>query len=312
MNITNTKYIHINKKHITCFLCFLLMLLFIIQSKEICDAFYEAGIFCAKRIIPTLFPFLLLCGILINSGGLDTLSSLSKPLFKKMKLNPYLSTPYVLGLICGFPIGAKATKQLYTENKISKAEADIVLSGVNCASPSFVICTVGAGMLGNQKTGLCIWAITVVISIMLSLIIMPKRTDNVIIADYNEKEFDFGSVFIASLKSAAVSVIIISFIVAFFYVLSTVADKYLSEVQLSSTAKAVLYSLIEITSGCKYATENVSQYKESLCAFAVGFGGLSVFSQIKAEAHPKANMLYYTTLKIICGLVSALFVTFLL
>ena len=312
MNITNVKNIHTNKKHLTCVICFAIMILFIIQSKYICEAFYSAGIFCAKKLLPALFPFLFLCGVLINSGGLDTLAFVSKPFFKKMKLNPYLSTPYILGLICGFPIGAKVTKQLYTENKISKKEADVLLAGANCASPSFVICTVGAVMLGNQRAGFFIWATTAIMSITLSLVLMPKRTDDVIIAEYNEKEFDLGSVFIASIQSAAVSVINISFLVMFFFVLSSLADIYLSAIGLSKNTKGFLYSMIEITSGCKYITDELSQYKAPLCTFAVGFGGMCVLTQIRAEAHEGANMLYYTFIKLVCGLISSLFVLFLL
>lgn len=90
-------------------------------------------------LLPTLLPFMILTGILIQT---DLISSLLKPLeiFWRKIFGISSAGAYALlfGLLCGYPIGAKLTSDLYTSQKISHQEAQYLLTFTNHASPVFV------------------------------------------------------------------------------------------------------------------------------------------------------------------------------
>jgi len=93
-----------------------------------------------NKMIPALFPFMILSGIMIRMNLTDifmrVLSPLLKPLFR-------LSNPciYVIftGFLCGFPMGAHVCAQLYLKEQLSKEEATLLLSFCNNIGPIYFI-----------------------------------------------------------------------------------------------------------------------------------------------------------------------------
>lgn len=50
---------------------------------------------------------------------------------------------FVLGLLCGYPMGAKLTADLYHAGKISRQESEYLLTFCNNPSPAFLVTYVG-------------------------------------------------------------------------------------------------------------------------------------------------------------------------
>ena len=92
-----------------------------------------------QTILPTLLPFVILSDLLISSGVLHSFLLVLEPFFKKgLGLSGYGGYALFLGLLCGYPMGAKITADLYRQSRITKREADYLLTFVNNASPAFL------------------------------------------------------------------------------------------------------------------------------------------------------------------------------
>lgn len=99
-----------------------------------------------STVLPSLFPFLVCCGLLLRLGLTQRLGRLFAPLMRPLfGLSGVCALPFVLGLLSGYPLGAKMTAQLYTQKQISQSEAQKLLSFCNNPGPLFVIGTVGTG-----------------------------------------------------------------------------------------------------------------------------------------------------------------------
>lgn len=99
-----------------------------------------------STVLPSLFPFLVCCGLLLRLGLTQRLGRLCAPLMRPLfGLSGVCALPFVLGLLSGYPLGAKMTAQLYTQKQISQSEAQKLLSFCNNPGPLFVVGTVGTG-----------------------------------------------------------------------------------------------------------------------------------------------------------------------
>lgn len=94
----------------------------------------------AFKMIPTLFPFMMISSIMIYSG-LDAL--LAKFLFPFLR--PFYRCSFYgiyaifMGFFCGFPMGAKVVSELYLAQKITKSEANHLLAFCNLIGPTYFL-----------------------------------------------------------------------------------------------------------------------------------------------------------------------------
>lgn len=108
-----------------------------------------------NTVLPTLFPFLLLSNLLLNTSAIDLLVRIISPLLCKLFcVSPYGSFAILCGFLCGYPIGAKLTSDLLLSNKISKSEAGYLLSFCNNTSPMFIISYVVHQKLNSPELSL--------------------------------------------------------------------------------------------------------------------------------------------------------------
>lgn len=91
-----------------------------------------------QKMIPTLFPFMVLSGIMIRMNLSEDFSELIYPfakyLFAISKNGIYC---IIMGFLCGFPMGAKVISDLYERKKLSKQEATYLLSFCNNIGPIY-------------------------------------------------------------------------------------------------------------------------------------------------------------------------------
>ncbi len=106
------------------------------------------------RLFPSLFPFLAACGILLRIGAAEHMGTFFRPLMRPLfGLNGIAAFPFFLGLLSGYPMGAKITASLYEKKLLSINEAQHILAFCNNPGPLFLIGTIGVSFFGMPFLG---------------------------------------------------------------------------------------------------------------------------------------------------------------
>ena len=104
------------------------LVLFLAEAGFVRAAAAEALSLCAGSVIPALFPFLVVSSLLLSLGLGELLSpmlaGLMEPLFR---VDGVGSSALLLGLVGGYPIGAKTAADLYRGGRLSRPEAERLL-----------------------------------------------------------------------------------------------------------------------------------------------------------------------------------------
>lgn len=128
------------KFYIYTFFAFLLTVI-ILSFPAACLSFSLNGLnLWFQRMIPTLFPFMVLSGIMIRMNLTSSFVKVLKPLMGRIfQLSDPCIYGIVIGFLCGFPMGAHVTAQLYTQKQINKKEASLLLAFCNNIGPVYFL-----------------------------------------------------------------------------------------------------------------------------------------------------------------------------
>lgn len=235
---------------------------------------------CATRLIPSLFPFMIISDMLISgSVQIPLKSAITKFIGYMFGTSEDGSFAVLLGLLCGFPIGAKSALRLYGENRISHAELCHVMSFCNIPSPAFICGTVGA-LFGSARLGGIMFC-----SILLSAVIMGifgrifyKYT--AISQKKTSPRTDAVQSFTSAIASSSVVMLNVCAYVVFFSVIIGYVRLICEGLGVPSIIPLCLSGMLEISSGMAAGAEAGTNISPYLAAFFGGFSGLSVFFQI--------------------------------
>ena len=101
---------------------------------------YEGLYQWAAKMVPTLFPFMMISSIMVYSGAdLELGRMLSLPLKRVYQYSTYGLYAIFMGFFCGFPMGAKVVSELCENNKLSKEEAVSLLGFCNNIGPAYFL-----------------------------------------------------------------------------------------------------------------------------------------------------------------------------
>ena len=132
---------HINiKKYIP--LIFLLSILILLLTKPDKTLIYAAkGLsIWYKSMVPSLLPMMILSGCIIKLNITNAFAGLIFPLSKRLfHISPNGTYALLIGLLCGFPMGAKVICELYSQNKLTKEEATSLLPICNNIGPIYML-----------------------------------------------------------------------------------------------------------------------------------------------------------------------------
>lgn len=122
-------------------LAYLLLIIIILSKPEATFQYAYEGLYqWAAKMVPTLFPFMMISSIMVYSGAdIELGHMLSHVLRKLYKYSSYGLYAIFMGFFCGFPMGAKVVSDLYDKEKISKSEADTLLAFCNNIGPAYFV-----------------------------------------------------------------------------------------------------------------------------------------------------------------------------
>ena len=271
----------------TFVLCFILLILFL-RDGDVCFSEMKRGLnVCATVLVPTLFPFMIISEMLVRANLGHYLGKVSERAMRRIfGVSGSGAGALLLGIICGFPIGAKTAAALYKRGELSKDECERLLAFCNYPSAPFVVFAVGKTLLGNTSLGVFIYAVNVAAGLILGAFSRAQAHTAQPLGALPEKRRGqpIFSIFTDSVSSAANAVISVCALVTFF----TCAVGCISAFDLVNnhpTVKALLFSFFELTSGvAACATLSRRAPAAILSAAAVGWSGLSVLMQIYSSS----------------------------
>ena len=263
----------------------------------------------ANSVVPSLFPFFVATELLMNTNFVNIIgkffNKIMKPLFN---IRGEGSFGFIMGLISGYPVGAKIACDFRENNICSKEECERLLSFTNNSGPLFIVGTVGISMFGNSIIGLLLLFTHILACITVGIVfrfwksgsynIDYKKNNNSNFNKYKNVTFsNLGDVLGKSITNSISTILMIGgFVVIFSSLISILkASGILHSLVIiltpifnflhidSSFAFGILTGLLEITNGINSISNiNIKAISVNiiLTAFLLGFGGLSVLLQV--------------------------------
>ena len=322
------KLFNSNKNYFMCFLITLFIFLFVSNLKSCMDAALVGVNLVVKTIVPTIFPFSVICNLLISYDGIGLYSKILGPIIcKPLKLSKSASFPIVASVLSGYPLGCKYCCDLYSLGYIDRKEFERLLNIASNASPMFLIGSIGAAMLGNIKLGFILLISNYLSPIIIGILTLKKAStycnEKPLISD--NKTTNFGIALKNALEKGINTTLQIgAFVVIFSIIISIIKNNaYISIIfnnieTFFNIPKYSLYGLfvgsVEFTNGCKLITTLPLSlpFKLGIISFICSFSGLSVIAQISSFiSEYNVSIAKYTFWKFIQGIISFI-ITFII
>lgn len=252
--------------------CLAALGLLLARSAEAAQAVRDGLALCAGSVIPALFPFLAVSGLLtaLDAGASPAL----RPLARLLGCSRAGARAFLLGLTGSYPVGARTVAQLYRRGGISRREACRLLLFSNNCGPAFILGVAGLGCFGSLRAGVLLWGVHILAALVIALA-LPRQA-----AEPPERP---GSVparpalvpaLIAAVRDAAGTMVYICGFVVFFLVLLRVMGR------VTGLSHPVLAGAVELTQGILALPHTRRGFVWA--AGLLGWGGLSVHGQSAA------------------------------
>jgi len=125
---------------------------------------------CSSVIIPTLYPFMLLAGLLADSPLCRRPGRLTAALTRRMFGLPGCCGPAILlSLVGGYPAGVLAVSRLRQQGQLNREQVSRMTAYCVGGGPGFIISTVGAGLLGSTRAGILLFAAHATASLVIGI-----------------------------------------------------------------------------------------------------------------------------------------------
>jgi hypothetical protein len=103
------------------------------------------------KMIPALFPFMILSGMMVGLGLTENFSIILYPLLRLLfHVRKNVCYAIIMGFLCGFPMGAKVSADLLERKLITRQEASFLLAFCNNIGPVY-FCGFVLPLLGRRE-----------------------------------------------------------------------------------------------------------------------------------------------------------------
>ena len=153
------KFFIINiKKVIIPFIFCVFTICLIIFSKTNLTATKSGLELWATSVLPSLLPFFIAVELLKYTDIIKIWGKLFNPIMRPIFNVPgAASFALIMGIISGYPTGAKIVSDFKKEGICSDIECERLIAFTNNSGPLFIISTVGISFLGDTRTGILLF-----------------------------------------------------------------------------------------------------------------------------------------------------------
>lgn len=256
---------------------------------------------CKNVIIGSVFPFMILSDYISSTLSFDSNSFFGNAFERIFNINRQGVSSFIIGIICGFPLGAKSAYDLYKDGRISLDECERLISFSNNTGPAFIVSGIGIAMRNSFLQGIILYFSMVFSAIIVGFFIGRGKKASFSANNYNNRSFNF----VDSVKSSASNTLNVCAFIVFFSVITG----FMKIIINNDTILAFLYPFIEISNASRALSYNISSPNLSLIltSFAISFSGLSVHMQARSIITDRTiSMRQHFIAKFMQGLIAAI------
>lgn len=279
-------------------LCISILIILVVQNTYVVAGAKYGLMLWYQNVLPLLLPFMIISNLLLLQAQK-----------KKGNNSPCAFYILLLGLLCGYPLGAKIAADFTKSKLIDKSLANRLLPLCNNISPMFLCGYIYHIILEGRvllPSIILVIYIPYIIVFLFSLFTYRKTTEKGII-HFTDTAITAESILLQSIHQIT--------IVGVYIMLCSIAVALLWQMPcISLSYKAFFASIIEITQGTNRLTTLTLHpgIKTALILGATSFGGISaLFQTYQVTRKSGLSMFYYTVIKIVCGVMTG-FLSYLL
>ncbi len=298
--------------------CFILVL----RNSEAAIEYMGRGLtLCARTVIPSLFPFMVVSELLVSSGAGEALGRLFSRIMRWLfGLSGAGASAVFLGSMCGFPVGARTAAALLDRNAISKSECEHLLTFTNNPSSAFLITTVGASLYGDRHLGMVLYGTVLGCGFFVGFLarFFLRRRDEPVEHPHFPSGLHIGGVdtFTKAISGAATGMLTVCAYVVFFSALTGALGCAVGDTgRFGEIGYTWLSGILEMTGGISLASSlSNREWGLILTAAFAGWSGISVHCQVMTLCAGrglsfKPYLIAKAVQGILCGTVMAVILT---
>lgn len=292
------------------FVYIIILCLLIADSEAVISGASYGLMLWYKNVVPILLPFMLISSLVVEriSTGRNRRTALFSTIF--------------LGVLCGYPIGARVTDEYVTSGMYEKKTGNMILPLCNNSSPMFISGYIVSRILKNKISFFTAMLIIYVPYVFVTLICLLISTSKISKSGKNkktnlnkEKSREASSGTKLNLHNTRKtndamlnSIIQITYVGIYIMICSIIMQFILKINFIPYDLKIYLSSVVEITRG----TDMVYKYllisektKTALLLALTSFGGVSAILQTnKVIANSRLSIIRYIFMKVLCAAMS--------
>lgn len=267
-----------------------------------------------NSVFPSLFPFLIVTELLSYTSLVPWISSKFKrvmpTVFNVSAIGIY---PFIMGIISGYPVGARIVASLREENKISRIDGERLLVFTNNAGPLFIIGCIGCSIYLNSSIGFILYFVHFLSSIITGFVFGNFYKTSYREESVNSQTLDFsslGDIIGKCIKKAFYTLsTVCGFVIIFSLIVSMIDASKILNIFNDIWIKDILFGILEITTGIQLISlikNSTLFYHLIATSFLLGIGGISVLLQVwSVISKTDLSIKPYIIGKIFNGFVSA-------
>ena len=286
----------------------LILIVFILNIKVVINSTYDASVLFFKKVFITIFPFIILCDILIYFNYHLFIKRIFGNLINKIfNIDSNTSIIFILSVLTSHPSNAVYIKNLLDNKLIDIKTANRILIYTYFPSIAFVTGVIGISLYNSFKIGLLLWIICFINNIFIGLYL---RKDNSYIESItNEtKNISFFECFkLSIIKAINTSFIILGNLIVFNIIINLLV-RYVS---INSTILSILTGFLELTSGVISISKLSIPFniKFALTSLILNFSSLSIlFQSFSILSDYKINIKKTLTIKLMFSIITFLLI----